>query len=78
MPTSTASIAPAMPPVAGVTRNADAKLNRSSRIGVGSGTTAPLGSATVKVMPWYELSCETANPATFPAAPALVHGSVEP
>ena len=35
----------------GVTRNADAKLNRSSRIGLGDGTIAPFGSATVNVIP---------------------------
>ena len=51
MTASTASRPPETPPVAGVTRNAEAKLNRSSRIGVGDGVTAPLGSAMTNVMP---------------------------
>ena len=56
-----------MPPVAGVTRNADARLNRSSRIGVGAGTTAPFGSATLTVIPWY--GAELRLPANVASAP---------
>ena len=55
-----------MPPVAGVTRKADARLNRSSRIGVGDGTTAPFGIATLTVIASYGASCVCPNVASAP------------
>src|SRR4029078_6947447 len=63
-----------MPPVAGVTRNAEAKLNRSSRIGFGSGTIAPFGTAIVNVIPSYGLSGALVNEAFGPALDDVSQG----
>ena len=67
-----------MPPVAGVTRNADVKLNRSSSTGFGDGTITPVGSATVNVIPSYGLSGAFENSAVGPLLVAVSHGNVAP
>ena len=60
--------------MAGVTRNADVKLKRSSRIGCGDGATAPFGIATVNVIPWYGASDAFENSAVDPLLVAVSHG----
>src|SRR4051794_12018327 len=67
-----------MPPVAGVTRNADVKLNRSSRIGLGDGTITPFGSAITTVMLSYGLSGAFEKLAAGPSLVAVSHGNVAP
>lgn len=71
-------MAAARPPVAGVTRNADVTLKRSSRIGLGDGTTAPLGMATVNVIASKGSSGAFVKVASAPVDAAVVHGKVEP
>ena len=70
--------------MAGVTRNADATLKRSSRIGFGAGTTAPFGIPTVTVMPSWGASAKpgktsaAANVAVSPVAVAEPHAWNDP
>ena len=70
--------------MAGVTRNADVTVKRSSRIGFGSGTTAPFGMPTVTVMPSWGPSARPAKTsaavkvAVSPAAVAVPHAWNDP
>jgi hypothetical protein len=78
MAASRSSAPPAIPPVAGVTRNADVNENRSSRIGSGGGWMIPLASAKVNVIPSYGASGAFVNCAVAPLLVTVSHGKSAP
>jgi hypothetical protein len=78
---STSSTASSTPPATasepGVAEKARARLQRSSRIGRGAGTT-PVGNPTTTVRPSYGPSPVVAKDAVRPSTPLDAHNRMEP